>query len=321
VTVRAPGAAPPAPAPALDASELRGPVWPHLVVGTVFLVGLLALVDHLSRREVVTLFKVTAESEQVELTIQAAGTDPIRLSGAGVEDDRRTLVGVTGDLRLADGVRVVLTRIGEDSVLALVAEAPEGAGSVGTLQPDGGPPVELRGGVAVTIRLAPSDSAPPRRASLHFVARDVRIGARWRPGTAGATQPLLRSGRVSLIGLAQGDVPFEAQSFELGPYEAITDFPDPRPPGEQPLWWGTVTAEAGTEMRTTFAVMDTRIALWRGSVPYRLGVTVFDHLRGHPRFALFCAVFVVLALIAVSLVSHALRNAIDRRAATRSWRI
>jgi hypothetical protein len=307
--------------PLLTPPGARGRAWPHLVVGVVWLGVLLALVDNLSRREVVTLFKVTAESEQVELTVGAAGTDPIRLSGASVEDDRRTWAGVTGDLRLADGVRVVLTRIGEDSVLALAAEAPEGGSSVGVLQPDGGLPVELRGGAAITLRLTASDAAPMRRASLRFAASDVRIGARWRPGTAGAMQPLLRSGRVSLIGLAQGDVPFEAQSFELGPYETVTDFPDTRPPGEQPLWWGTVTAEAGTGMRTTFAVMDTRIALWRGSVPYTLGVTVFDHLRGHPRFALFCAVFVILALIAVSLLSHALRSAIDRRATTIITRI
>ncbi|HEU0298096.1 MAG TPA: hypothetical protein VFR37_01550 [Longimicrobium sp.] len=311
----------PDPASLLTPPGVRGRAWPHLVVGGVSLCALLALVDDLSRREVVTLFKVTAESERVELTVEAGGTDPIRLSGASVQDDCRTLAGVTGDLRLADGVRVVLTRIGEDPVLTLVAEAPEGGSSVGMLQPDGGAPVELQGGAAITLPLAASDATPARRASLHFAARDVRIGARWRPGTAGATQPLLRSGRVSLIGLAQGDVPFEAQSFELGPYETITDFPDPRPPAEQPLWWGTVTAEAGTGMRTTFAVMDTRIALWRGSVPYRLGVTVFDHLRGHPRFALFCAVFVILALIAVSLVSHALRNAIDRRATTVFTRI
>lgn len=306
----------PDPASFLTPPAVRGRAWPHLFVGVVWLGGLLALVNSLSRREVVTLFKVTAQSEQVELTVQAAGTDPIRLSGAGVEDDRRTLVGVTGDLRLADGVRVVLTRIGEDSVLTLSAEAPEGGSSVGMLQPDGGAPVELRGDAAVTLRLAASDAAPTQRASLHFAARDVRIGARWRPGTTGAAQPLLRSGRVSLIGLAQGDVPFEAQSFELGPYETVTDFPDTRPPGEQPLWWGTVTAEADAGMRTTFAVMDTRIALWRGSVPYRLGVTFFDHLRGHPRFALFSAVFVILALVAVSLISHALRNAIDRGATT-----
>lgn len=311
----------PDPAPLLTSPGARGRAWPHLVVGVVWLCVLLALVDSLSRREVITLFKVTAETERVELIVGAAGTDPIRLSGATVEDDRRTLAGVTGDLRLAEGVRVVLTRMGVDPVLTLTAEVPEGGSRVGTLRPDGGTPVELRGGAAVAMPLAAAGAATAPRASLHFAARDVRIGERWRPGTAGAAQPLLRSGRVSLIGLAQGDVPFEAQSFELGPYETITDYPDGRPPAEQPLWWGTVTAEAGAGMRTTFAVMDTRIALWRGSVPYRLGVTVFDHLRGHPRFALFCAVFVILALIAVSLVSHALRSAIDRRATTTLTRI
>jgi hypothetical protein len=101
----------------------------------------------------------------------------------------------------------------------------------------------------------------------------------------------------------------------------ITDFPDARPPAEQPLWWGTATAEAGAAITTTFAVMDTRIALQRGTVSYALGVTVFDHLRGHPRFALFCAVFAISASIAVSLLVHALQNTIDRRAATTSTRI
>lgn len=297
-----PGLAPPRAPP-----RGRRRAWPLLVAGSACLGALLALANGLSRREVVTLFKVTAESEQVELVVMADGTDPIRLSGAGVEDDLRHRSAVTGDLRLADGVRVVLTRIAEDPVLTLVAEAPEDGSRVATLRQDDGEIVELRGGVAITFPLTGADSARTRRTSLHFAARDVRIGARWRPGTAGATQPLLRSGRVSLIGLAQGNVPFEAQSFELGPYEMITDFPDARPPGEQPLWWGTVTAEAGAAITATFAVMDTRIALWRGTVPYQLGVTVFDHLRGHPRFALYCAAFVILALLAISLFTHALQ--------------
>lgn len=299
----------------------RRPAWPLLAIGIVWLGVLLALVDSLSRKEVVTLFKVTAETERVELTVMADGTDPIRLSGASIQDDVQHRPDVTGELRLADNVRVVLTRIGEDPVLSLVAEAPAGSGSAGTLRQEGGTEVQLQGDVAVTMGLTATDAARTRRASLHFAARDVRIGSGWRREVAGATQPLLRSGRVSLIGLAQGNVPFEAQSFELGPYEMITDFPDARPPAEQPLWWGTATAEAGAAITTTFAVMDTRIALWRGTVPYTLGVTVFDHLRGHPRFALFCAVFVISALIAVSLLVHALQNAIDRRSTTTSTRI
>lgn len=319
MTGSAPGPTPRGPTALPSPPRGRGRNWPLFVVGFAAVAALLAMVDHLSGNEVVTLFKITAESEQVALTVAADHTEPIRLVGADVTDDRRHLPRVTGDLRLEDGVRVVLTRMAGDSVLALSAEAPNGGGIVGTLRPEDADPVQLQGGVQVVLPLAASDPARVR-ASLHFAARDVRIGARWLPATAGATQPLLRSGRVSLIGLAQGNAPFEAQSFELGPYEMVTPYPDGRPPTRQPLWWGTLTTTPGGAIETAFAVMDTRIALWRGSVHYRLGVTVFDHLRGHPHLALYCALFGVLAMLATTLLGNALESSIHRRATTRSWR-
>jgi hypothetical protein len=282
-----------------------GWAWLAKLVVPTFVFAALFASWTIASREVESLYKVTADTEQ--LTFVAEGRmDPIHLVTAVVDDDGGTRPAFTGSLRFTDSVSVVLTKITTDSALTLTIQ-PRGDREPGTLTFPDGHTEALKGDAMVSIPLARSRSGGEQRTSLRFSAHDVVVGVVSRSGAPAFTQPVLRSGRVTLLGLSSGNAPFESGTFELGPYEWITGSGG----AAQSRWWGALTTSADAAITATFATETSRITLHRGAEEYPLVITLFDRIRSQPNMAFVCFVAAMAAQISLAILTNTIQNALS----------
>lgn len=275
-----------------------------LVVPSV-LFGALFISWSIASREVESLYKVTVETEQLAFVADGA-MEPIHLEDAVVEDDERRRPAFTGQLRFADSVPVVLTKLVADSALTLTIQPP-GARDAGTLAYPDGHTEPVKGGAMITLPLGRSGRGGEQRATLRFSAHDVVIGIASRGGGAAFTQPVLRSGRVTLLGLSSGNAPFESGTFDFGPYEWITGSGG----AARSRWWGALSTSAGAPITGTFATQTSRITLHRGAEEYPLVITLLDRVRTQPNMTLLCILAAMAAQVSLAILTNTIQNALS----------
>ncbi|HLM65940.1 MAG TPA: hypothetical protein VK358_00365 [Longimicrobium sp.] len=299
-------AAPPA-SPAGQHSRRFGITGARLMMGFFFLIAVPGLV-WISRRDVPTQFKVTAETESLEFFTDVGTTLQFNLGDVDLYTDDGERKGVSGTLLPADSVTVIVSRVASGPLrVKLIPRST--AGFAGYLR---GPNVQLRGMVDLKFASVAEASSRGENVAFHFTGRRVRIGQ--VSGTmSGTSVPLVRTGRVALFGRSFQGLPFEAGSYDLGPGDMMSCGEESCSAADTVMWTGLFVADERPALNGVFAAEANEIWIYRGTEGHPLSVSLIDRVIGDPGLA---GLWVMLAFLG-QVVTGLLTNELQRRADSR----
>lgn len=275
---------------------------------TVFFAVAVAAVVWISQQDVSAQFKVTAQTEYLQFSTHPGSIVRLDLRNADVYAGSGDLRGVGGMLEPADSVDVAISRIGTGPVriklTPRISTAP-----AGFLH---GPNLELQGEVDLVFPHVVRDAAAGENLVFYFMGRRARIGRVSRVG--GGSSPLVRTGRVALIGRSFADRAFEAGSYELGPGDMVACGDTSGCGGADTVMWnGLVVADERPALNGVFATQTTEIRILRGVESYPLSVSFFNRLAGDPALAGLWLALAFLGQIVVGIAVNELHRRADER--------
>jgi hypothetical protein len=144
---------------------------------------------------------------------------------------------------------------------------------------------------------------------IRFTAPDAGGGAA-DVKTESASVPLMRSGRVTLLGTSRSGRAFESRAYEIVPGERVER--SSAQPGDTVPWSGLVIADERPGLTITLATRGTEVLLRRGNTPpYRLSASYLDRLRSDPSLVAVLLAAAFLAQVIAGILGHAIQRRLD----------